>query len=248
MQAKGTACLDAGTKREVRSYFYPIEFLKMLWDVYKYMLVADCTPASGVDVPTVSGDTKPLRRYLASGQPSIKMAPFCSGLIFKLPGPARPSAPSHPPRPINSLYFVTPADTCILIPFRDHFHVGRTELHSRINFLLFLLSRLSLRVVSHAIISVSCIFRVYMRFGGVLRKQHGLLAHHFDSSDIGRSKLCLTMGRASISGYVISGPETSSSSHLRTYCLTRSAFSSMVMGVFRIHINLKTFSVNPVHL
>jgi hypothetical protein len=57
MQAKGTTCLDAGTKQEVRSYLYPIESLKMLRDVYK-KLVADCT--SGVDVPTVSGNTKPL--------------------------------------------------------------------------------------------------------------------------------------------------------------------------------------------
>jgi hypothetical protein len=41
----------------------------------------------------------------------IKMTPFCSGFS---------TSPSHPPHPINSLYFMTAADACVLIAFRDN--------------------------------------------------------------------------------------------------------------------------------
>jgi hypothetical protein len=92
---------------EKGTHFHPIEFLKTLQEVYE-KLVVDCATVQ-VESTSLSG-TKPLRRCSTNGQPSIKMAPFCSGFSI---------SPSHPPHPINSLYFVTAADTCVSIAFRN---------------------------------------------------------------------------------------------------------------------------------
>jgi len=92
---------------EKGTHFHPIEFLKTLQEVYEKVVV---DRASGVDVPIeYEAFTKTVQ--WASGQPSIKMVPaFCSGFSI---------SPSHPPHPINSLYFVTAANTCILMAFQD---------------------------------------------------------------------------------------------------------------------------------
>ncbi|KAI0281123.1 hypothetical protein BGY98DRAFT_1095066 [Russula aff. rugulosa BPL654] len=75
---------------EKGTHFHPIEFLKTLWEVYE-KLVVDRT--SGVDVPI---------EYLNGT------------VLFRLF-----DLTISPPHPTSSSYFMTAANTCVLIAFRD---------------------------------------------------------------------------------------------------------------------------------
>jgi hypothetical protein len=89
------------------THFHPIEFLKMSQEVYEKVVVDH---ASGVDVPI---EYKAFTKMLGKRTTIIDkmaLAQYCSDFS---------TSPSHPPRPINSLSFMTAANTCVSIAFQD---------------------------------------------------------------------------------------------------------------------------------
>ena len=91
---------------EEGTYFYPIELLKMLQELYERLVV---DRARGVDSPY---QVQSPHEDAMLGKRTTTYQDGCSGFLPLI-------SPSRPPHPINLSYFVTAANTCVLTAFRD---------------------------------------------------------------------------------------------------------------------------------